>query len=219
MLSATRRAGGLGGALLRRPVLFRASMSTQIQRNPVSAPPTALQEHDVVMRERAHPQPTRNPNLGIMTPAAADDLVAAIVESRARAPTRWWRASAIHGRGDAELYGPRPAWWWTGKAPQDTAGWMSWAGGGEGHLTSLPQLNLADCTREQVMNYFDNTWTLTEQLFASVQGEAPFYLQAYHQLRHPLIFYYGHVAALYVNKLRAAGAAERASRRALRGAV
>jgi hypothetical protein len=27
----------------------------------------------------------------------------------------------------------------------------------------------------------------------------------YHELRHPLIFYYGHPAALYVNKLRVAG--------------
>ena len=26
-----------------------------------------------------------------------------------------------------------------------------------------------------------------------------------HGLRHPLIFYYGHSAVLYVNKLRAAG--------------
>lgn len=29
--------------------------------------------------------------------------------------------------------------------------------------------------------------------------------QPAHGLRHPLIFYYGHPAALYVNKLRAAG--------------
>lgn len=27
----------------------------------------------------------------------------------------------------------------------------------------------------------------------------------YHDLRHPMIFYYGHPAALYVNKLRVAG--------------
>ena len=27
----------------------------------------------------------------------------------------------------------------------------------------------------------------------------------YHDLRHPLIFYYGHPAVLYVNKLRVAG--------------
>ena len=60
----------------------------------------------------------------------------------------------------------------------------------------MPQLDLATCTRQDVLNYFDNTWTLTEQLFASLQGESAFYLQNYHQLRHPLIFYYGRMEAL-----------------------
>lgn len=32
-----------------------------------------------------------------------------------------------------------------------------------------------------------------------------FYRPPYHNLRHPLIFYYGHPAVLYVNKLRVAG--------------
>ena len=41
-------------------------------------------------------------------------------------------------------------------------------------------------------------------LFSALRDEATFYLPPYHQLRHPLIFYYGHVAALYVNKLRLA---------------
>lgn len=36
-------------------------------------------------------------------------------------------------------------------------------------------------------------------------GEEPFYRPPYHNLRHPLIFYYGHPAALYINKLRVAG--------------
>ena len=138
---------------------------------------------------------TRNPNLGIVTVAAACDLVAAIVDRR--------------GVGDIELIGPRPDWWWTGKAPQDAPGWVaSPAAGGASHLTSLAQLNLASCTREDVLGYLDNTWALTELLFASLQGEASFYLQPYHHLRLPLIFYYGHAAALYVNKLRLAGVME-----------
>jgi hypothetical protein len=37
------------------------------------------------------------------------------------------------------------------------------------------------------------------------QGEEPFYRPPAHELRHPLIFYYGHPAVLYVNKLRVAG--------------
>lgn len=37
------------------------------------------------------------------------------------------------------------------------------------------------------------------------KGEEPFYRPPYHQLRHPLIFYYGHPAVFYINKLRVAG--------------
>jgi 5-histidylcysteine sulfoxide synthase len=130
-------------------------------------------------------QLTRNPNLDVLGLAAARDL-------------------ADRPLGDASLYGPRTAEWWTGKAPHEVAGWVASEGGG--HLTSLPLLKLDEsCTREDVMAYFDNTWTLTEQLFASIQGEATFCMQPYHQLRHPLIFYYGHVATLYINKLRLAG--------------
>ena len=109
---------------------------------------------------------TRNPNLSIIGSAAANTL-------------------ADRRLGDPSLFGPRTADWWTGKAPHEAAGWVAApAGNGEGHLTSLPQLDLsAACTREQIMDYFDNTWTLTEQLFASLQGEATFYMQPYHQLR------------------------------------
>ncbi len=35
--------------------------------------------------------------------------------------------------------------------------------------------------------------------------EEAFYRPPYHDLRHPMIFYYVHPAALYVNKLRVAG--------------
>ncbi|CAM9906017.1 unnamed protein product, partial [Laminaria digitata] len=58
---------------------------------------------------------------------------------------------------------------------------------------------------QALQDYFDNTWTLTESLFASLQGEEAFMTLPAHGLRHPLIFYYGHPATLYVNKLRAAG--------------
>jgi hypothetical protein len=32
-------------------------------------------------------------------------------------------------------------------------------------------------------------------------GEEPFYRPPYHDLRHPLIFYYGHPAVLFINKV------------------
>jgi hypothetical protein len=36
-------------------------------------------------------------------------------------------------------------------------------------------------------------------------GNEAFYRQPYHQLRHPMVFYYVHPAVLYVNKFRVAG--------------
>lgn len=54
-------------------------------------------------------------------------------------------------------------------------------------------------------DYFDNGWTLTESLFTCLSEEKGFFEPPPHGLRHPLIFYYGHPAALYVNKLRVAG--------------
>jgi 5-histidylcysteine sulfoxide synthase/putative 4-mercaptohistidine N1-methyltranferase len=110
-----------------------------------------------------------------------------------------WRKNLRHEL-DAELTGPRPAWWWTGRPPRDCPGRQP-----DGALTSLPLPNLATCTRQQVSDYFDNTWTLTEALFAGLRGEEAFYRPPYHHLRHPMIFYFGHPPALYVNKLRLAG--------------
>ena len=104
---------------------------------------------------------------------------------------------------DARLVGPRDDAWWTGTHPMGCAGFMS-----DGALTSLPQLDLARAERAAVQDYFDNTWALTETLFSALRAEEAFYRPPYHRLRHPLIFYFGHPACLYVNKLRLAGLVE-----------
>ena len=129
---------------------------------------------------------TRNPNMTPISKELAHDWLAPIVRQRSYV--------------DAELAGPRPAWWWTGKAPEHCPGWD--AATSSLHSTAL--LNTSS-PRQAWLDYFDNTWTLTELLFASIQDEATFMMQSYHQLRQPLIFYYGHVATLYINKLRVAG--------------
>jgi len=64
---------------------------------------------------------------------------------------------------------------------------------------------LTGATRKSTREYFDNSWALFETLFAGFDGEEPFYRPPQHGLRHPQIFYYGHGACLYVNKLRVAG--------------
>lgn len=110
-----------------------------------------------------------------------------------------WRQN-LRGEHDALLRGPRSSWWWTGLAPDACPGSQP-----DGTLTALPQPNLATCTRASVLAAFDNGWTLTEVLFAGLQGEEAFYRPPYHHLRHPMVFYYCHPATLYINKLRVAG--------------
>jgi 5-histidylcysteine sulfoxide synthase/putative 4-mercaptohistidine N1-methyltranferase len=99
-----------------------------------------------------------------------------------------------------ELVGLRPASWWTGRSPATCPGW-----GANGTLRALPIPDLARVTRAELVDYFDNGWTLSELLFAGLQGEQAFRRPPYHRLRHPLVFYYAHPATFYVNKLRLAG--------------
>ena len=63
-------------------------------------------------------------------------------------------------------------------------------------------LNQGDASekREEVRQYFHATYSLDEQLYESLASENALYLRP-EPLRHPLIFYLGHTAALYINKL------------------
>lgn len=85
-----------------------------------------------------------------------------------------------------------PTWWWTGVLPGDK-------------VQSLPLPNLSTCTRKNVFDYFANGWLLNEILFTSLRDTNAFIQPPPHGLRHPLIFYYGHTAALFINKLLIAG--------------
>ena len=57
---------------------------------------------------------------------------------------------------------------------------------------------------ENLEVYFINTWELTELLFSSIKDVEYYYINP-DPRRHPLIFYFGHVAAFYINKLKIAG--------------
>jgi len=133
---------------------------------------------------------TRNPNLDRRSPSIA-----------AQGAERWRM-----NLGRDEVRFPRDASWWTGRSPADPGcpGRRP-----DGTVTSLSTPNLATCTRAEVQAYFENTWVLTEILFAGLAAEEAFFRPPYHNLRHPFIFYYTHPPALYVNKLRVAGLVER----------
>jgi len=69
---------------------------------------------------------------------------------------------------------------------------------------SLHPININKVDRESIRNYFLNSWNLTEYLFSSIKSSETYYLSP-DLRRHPLIFYYGHVAAFYINKLKLSG--------------
>ena len=63
------------------------------------------------------------------------------------------------------LYGERSQQWWTGKTPQQ-ATYIN----GQPHSAPFLSLEPGKISRESLQAYFDNTWTLTEALFAGLQG-------------------------------------------------
>ncbi|MEZ4743373.1 MAG: 5-histidylcysteine sulfoxide synthase [Bdellovibrionota bacterium] len=54
--------------------------------------------------------------------------------------------------------------------------------------------------REELLNYFHKTYDLYEKLFEIIIDEKSYYTRP-EPLRHPLIFYYGHTATFYINKM------------------
>jgi 5-histidylcysteine sulfoxide synthase/putative 4-mercaptohistidine N1-methyltranferase len=54
--------------------------------------------------------------------------------------------------------------------------------------------------RTELKAYFEQTWEMYESLFSLINEDEAFVLRP-EPLRHPLIFYYGHTAVFYVNKL------------------
>lgn len=54
--------------------------------------------------------------------------------------------------------------------------------------------------REEIRDYFHTTFSTYEKLFEVMKSDDAYYQRA-DPLRHPLIFYYGHTAVFFINKL------------------
>ncbi|OUL56389.1 5-histidylcysteine sulfoxide synthase [Pseudoalteromonas ulvae] len=54
--------------------------------------------------------------------------------------------------------------------------------------------------RAHIKAYFNNSWAQYESLFSNINKDEAFYIKA-ESLRHPLVFYFGHTATFYINKL------------------
>jgi 5-histidylcysteine sulfoxide synthase/putative 4-mercaptohistidine N1-methyltranferase len=75
-------------------------------------------------------------------------------------------------------------------------------------MESLKTLDLRSTSgrpkREEIREYFLNTYKIEEELYKTLKRDESFFLRA-DPLRHPIIFYYGHTSAFYMNKLILAG--------------
>nr|WP_321266541.1 5-histidylcysteine sulfoxide synthase [uncultured Sulfurimonas sp.] len=54
--------------------------------------------------------------------------------------------------------------------------------------------------RQEIREYFHNTYTLYEKVFEVLKDDSVFYKKS-ELTRHPMIFYFGHTATFFVNKL------------------
>jgi 5-histidylcysteine sulfoxide synthase/putative 4-mercaptohistidine N1-methyltranferase len=76
----------------------------------------------------------------------------------------------------------------------------------ERHKTISPKLPLltgtnAEQKRQEILDYFLKSYATHENLYDVLISDEIFYKKAI-PLRHPLIFYFGHTAAFFINKLR-----------------
>ncbi|HYO27424.1 MAG TPA: 5-histidylcysteine sulfoxide synthase, partial [Azonexus sp.] len=62
--------------------------------------------------------------------------------------------------------------------------------------------------RQQILDYFHATCDRYESLFETLTCDEAYYVKPI-ALRHPLIFYFGHTATFFINKLALAGLVER----------
>ena len=61
----------------------------------------------------------------------------------------------------------------------------------------------AEQKRAGILEYFHNTFDIDEKLYETLRYDDTFYRRA-DRLRHPLIFYFGHTATFFINKLNIA---------------
>jgi len=59
--------------------------------------------------------------------------------------------------------------------------------------------------RKEILDYFHATYDIDEKLYDTLRDDDTFYRRA-DRLRHPLIFYFGHTATFFINKLTIARA-------------
>jgi 5-histidylcysteine sulfoxide synthase/putative 4-mercaptohistidine N1-methyltranferase len=68
----------------------------------------------------------------------------------------------------------------------------------------LPSINLKNITKNEIKQYFLTSYNVYESLFDILKDKS-FIYERPNPLRHPLVFYYGHTATFFINKMKLAG--------------
>ena len=87
-----------------------------------------------------------------------------------------------------------------------TAPYVENVDGNRAHVvTKTPLLDAGDidAKRQEILQYFHDSFTLYESLFECLANDEAYYQRA-NRLRQPLIFYYGHTSVFFINKLNVA---------------
>ena len=66
--------------------------------------------------------------------------------------------------------------------------------------TPIIDMGDSETKRAEIKDYFNATYDIYESLYATLASNETYYLRP-ESLRHPLIFYLGHTATFFVNKL------------------
>lgn len=74
--------------------------------------------------------------------------------------------------------------------------------------TTILNTGNAEEKRQEILDYFYATYDIDTHLYDHLNGDEAFYYRA-EPLRHPLIFYFGHTASFYINKLNISRLAEK----------
>ncbi|BHH84742.1 5-histidylcysteine sulfoxide synthase [Desulforhopalus sp. 52FAK] len=73
--------------------------------------------------------------------------------------------------------------------------------------TTILNSGSAEQKRKEILEYFLQTFDIDSRLYDHLTDDQGFYVRS-EPLRHPLIFYYGHTASFYINKLNIAKLSE-----------
>ncbi|OWZ08476.1 hypothetical protein PHMEG_00018979 [Phytophthora megakarya] len=192
---------------LRLPAHLARVLSSATPDSSSSTVATSMTAHSYAPRHSPSPQ--------LVSPLSASSSPSGSRSVHSKAPTNQSSTFATSAASvdelqhdeydDNFLFGERADDWFTTSRNPRTDPTFPGVDRATGRLNAIKMPNLRSCSRQEMLDYLDNSWAMTDALFATLQGERAFMTAPPHHLRHPLIFYYGHPTSFFVNKFLVSG--------------